>query len=459
MSWSMRANGVGRSAFAIRLWAMLLVAAACLTGCAQLARGPSEQTQRPPTAVACPDGPPAGTRCLRGRDSAGAPYLIAVPERWSGVLVVHAHGGPFLGEPTDRRADEDLKRWSVIVREGHAYAASVFRQGGFAVTSAAEDSERVRRIFVEHVSRPKRTLLHGQSWGGMVATRAAELFPGSWDGLLLTSAVVGGAATYAFRIDLRALYQHLCGNHPRRSETPYPLALGLPAGVAMSGADIAARVNECLALDRPAADRTPEQRHKAKLIADVIRIPESAIPSHMNWATLTLADITRRHGGIVIGNHDARLRGTADDAALNDGLDRAGLRWSPDTSARARFLADVEHAGRFVVPVLTTHGIDDATVFVEGGHTLRERMQVAGQGDNLVMTFVDSREHSYLGDAIYPPLFESLLAWVETGLRPTPASIAEQCRARQAARGTDPAGCRFRPDYQVQPLASRIPPR
>ena len=43
-----------------------------------------------------------------------------------------------------------------------------FRQGGFAVTTAAEDTDRVRRIFIDHVAKPRRTLLH-------VAPRELEL--------------------------------------------------------------------------------------------------------------------------------------------------------------------------------------------------------------------------------------------------------------------------------------------
>ena len=146
---------------------------------------PNYPPEAAPQSKACPEGVPAGATCLRGQDSASAHYLIVMPAKWSGVLVVHAHGGPSLGTPKTTRADEDIKRWSITVREGHAWAGSVFRQGGFAVTTAAEDTERVRRIFIEHVAKPRKTLLHGQSWGAMVATRTAEMYPKSWDGVLL----------------------------------------------------------------------------------------------------------------------------------------------------------------------------------------------------------------------------------------------------------------------------------
>ena len=419
-----------------------------LAGCAS----PPPAPEAPPQAAACPKEVPAGARCLRGQDSARAHYLVVVPERWSGVLVVHAHGGPNLGEPKASRADEDIARWAITVREGHAWAGSVFRQGGFAVTTAAEDTERVRRIFVDHVARPRRTLLHGQSWGAMVAARAAELYPGSWDGMLLTSGVVAGATTYDFRLDLRALYQHLCNNHPRPDEPAYPLSIGLPVDARLTTADLAARADDCLGVRRPAAQRTPEQARRLRTIVDVVRIPESSVVGHLNWGTFTLRDVSQRSGGSPFGNEGVRYRGSADDAALN----AAVPRFRADPAASARFAADVEHAGRFRMPVLTTHGVGDPTVFVEGKDTLRRRMQAAGNGDRLVETYVDSTAHSYLGDATYPPLFEALLRWVEQGEKPTPQGIAQRCRALRAA---SPADCRFLPDYAVAPLASRIPPR
>jgi len=83
-------------------------------------------------------------------------------------------------------------------------------------------------------------------------------------------------------------------------------------------------------------------------------------------------------------------------------------------------------------------------------------MVAAGNGPRLVQTFVDSKEHSYWGDAYYPPLFEALLIWVEKGQKPTPVGIADRCRQLRAAQ---PADCRFLPDYVPQPLALRVLPR
>lgn len=436
--------------FLPRCWALMAATLLLLTACASPT---TTSVESPPAAQACPEGVPDGARCLRGQDSASAHYLIVVPAQWSGVLVVHSHGGPALGPPQAARADEDIKRWAITVRLGHAWAGSVFRQGGFGVTTAAEDTERVRRIFVDHVARPRRTLLHGQSWGAMVATRAAEMYPQSWEGILLTSGVVAGPATYDFRLDLRAIYQHLCNNHPRPDEPPYPLAIGLPVGNKLSNAELAARANDCLGLSKPSAQRTPAQAQKLKTIVDVLKIPENSVLSHLSWGTFTLRDVVVKNGGASpFGNDGVRYKGSGDDIALN----AAVPRYRADAKAMAQFAADVDHRGRFAVPVLSGHGIGDSTVFVESNDTLRQRMVAAGNGGLLVQTFVDSAEHSYWGDAHYPPLFEALLSWVEKGHKPSPAGIAERCRQLRAAQ---PAECRFLPDYVPQPLASRILPR
>ncbi len=368
-------------------------------------------------------------------------------------MVVHAHGGPSYGPPKTTRNDEDIKRWAITVKEGHAWAGSVFRQGGFAVTTAAEDTERVRRIFVDHVAKPRTTLLHGQSWGAMVAARAGEMFPKSWDGILLTSGVVAGPTTYDFRLDIRALYQHLCNNHPLPTEPAYPLSIGLPTDSKLTPAELAKRANECLGTATPAAQRTPQQAQKLKTIVDVLKMPERSVLSHLNWGTFALRDVVSKNGGAApLGNAKVQYVGSSDDAQLNARIPR----FQPDPKAAAMFFADVDHHGRFSVPVISSHPNNDSTVFVEGQAALRQKMVAAGTADRLVQTYVDSSEHSYWGDAHYPPLFNALLDWVVKGQKPTAEGIDQRCKQLNPTQAKD---CRFLPNYAVKPIASRIYPR
>nr|WP_326538442.1 hypothetical protein [Pseudorhodoferax sp.] len=413
-----------------------------------------------PQPQACPAEVGPGVRCLGGRDSAGAYYLIALPAGWTaqqGRLVLHAHGGPFLGEPTMARITEDLKRWALVPRAGYAWAGSSFRQGGVAVRAAAEDTERLRQLFVQHVGKPALTVLHGQSWGAGVAAKGAETYTAGkpYDGVLLTSGLLaGGTRSYDFRLDLRVVYQHLCNNHPRPDEPAYPLWQGLPADSPLTAAELTRRVNDCLGTGKPAAQRSAEQARRLKTIVDVIRIPEGSVAGHLNWATFHFRDIAlnRTGGGNVFGNRGVQYRGSADDTALNAQVQR----YAADPAAVARFADDTDPGGRIPVPVLTVHGIGDATVFVEVQHHFAQTMAAAGRADALVQTYVDQSAHSYLGDAPYAALLAALERWVVHGDKPTPPGVAAAC---EAVRTQFPSECRFRPDYPVQPLESRVPAR
>ncbi len=442
-----------------RLW-MALPMAALLATLAACAHKTPPTREAAPQSAACPDGTPAGARCLRGQDSAGAHYLIVVPEHWNRVLVVHAHGGPTLGEPKAGRADEDIKRWAITVKAGYAWAGSVFRQGGVAVRSAAEDTERVRRIFVEHVAQPRRTLLHGQSWGAGVAAKAAEMYAARarsspYDAVLLSSGVLaGGTRSYDFRLDLRVVYQYLCGNHPRSDEPQYPLWMGLPAGSALTRAELAGRADECLGVRQPAAQRSAEQARRLKTIVDVIRIPESSVLAHLNWATWHFQDIAqnRTDGRSVFRNDRVRYRGSDQDDALNAGV----LRYRADPQAVAVFGADTDLTGRIGVPVLTVHGVDDPTAFVEMQSAFRATMDKAGNTDRLVQVFSDHGGHSYLSDPTYVALFDALLQWVDQGEKPTPQGIADGCKRHEAVHGE---GCRILPGFVPAAFDSRVAPR
>jgi len=420
-----------------------------------------------PQATPCPSGLPAASRCLAGSDSAGSHYLIALPTPWSGVLVLHAHGGPELGPPKAARTAQDLQRWAVVLRAGHAWAGSTYRQGGVAVHAAAEDTERLRQIFNTHVAQPKRTLLHGQSWGASVAAVGAELFgqPGAagrspYDAVLLTSGVLGGGSrSYDFRLDLRVIYQQLCRNHPAPDEPDYPLNIGLPPDSTLSHAALARRVDDCLGLRLPEPQRSVAQQQRLQTLLAVSGLAERSLLGHLNWATWHFQDVVqlRTGGRSPFGNRGVRYSGSADDDALN----RAVPRYTADAQAVARFAADADPGGRIAVPMLTVHAIDDPVAAVELEHSFHDTVQAAGQADHLVQTFAAFGDHSYLSDATYSTLLAELLRWLDSGQVPTPLAIARRCKALVGPEpeGSPTAQCRFVPAYQPASLDSRVPAR
>jgi pimeloyl-ACP methyl ester carboxylesterase len=444
---------------ALRFKSLTAISLACLFN----ALTAKAQVSTTPTAKPCPAEVAQGSQCVAGVDTAGAHYWLVKPPNWNGTLVVHAHGGPELGTPKPERATEDATRWAIWSRAGYAYAGSGFRQGGVAVRSAAEDTERVRTLFVAQWGPPKVTVLHGQSWGAGVAARTAEIFntpinsKPPYDAVLLTSGVLGGGSqSYNFRLDLRVVYQAVCNNHPKPDEAAYPLWQGLPVNNTLTRAELATRVDACTGIRQKSADRTPAQQRNLKTILDVIRIPESSLLGHMNWATWHFQDIVfnRLNGRNPFGNDRVRYLGSPDDTALNTQV----ARYTADPAALKDFSADTDPQGRINVPVLTMHGINDAVAFVELESTFKDTMTNGGSAARLVQVFTRDDNHSYTSDAQYVTAMRALLDWVASGNRPTPASIASQC-AVVATNFEATTGCRFLPEFQPQPLASRVPPR
>jgi alpha-beta hydrolase superfamily lysophospholipase len=439
------------------------LAAALLAGCAA-GPAPRPEPAAPPAfaaRVACPEGLLPGTDCRTGRDANGAHVWLAVPPGWTGTLVVHAHGGPELGEPRAERPVEDLQRWSVWNRAGYAYAGSGFAQGGVAVRAAADDVERSRRLFVAAFGAPKRTVLHGQSWGAGVAMQTVErhqrgLAP--YDAVLLTSGVLGGRRSYDARMDLRAVWQAVCGNHPESTEAPYPLWQGLPAGSTLTRAELARRAEACTGARAAPAARTPEQQRRLDTLVRLTTIPAEALAAHLAWATWHFQDIAanRTGGRAAFGNRGVVYGDPSrpDDAALDARVPRFDI----DPAARAWLADDTETRARLAVPVLQLHATGDPTAFVELASAFAERMRSAGNGGRLVQVFTDEREHSYLNDPLYVAAIGTLLDWQAGAATPTPRAVAERCAAT-VARFPARAPCRVQADAAVGSLDARSRPR
>ncbi|MFH0521816.1 hypothetical protein ACHBTE_32135 [Streptomyces sp. M41] len=412
-----------------------------------------------PAPADCPAELVGKASCYTGRDVSGAYYAMAVPADWNGSLVVHAHGGPDLGAESDpARSLDDLGRWSVMVKEGYAWAGSSYRRGGYGTRMAAADTESVRRLFVGEFGRPKRTFVHGQSWGGNVAAKVVETYGGqrgAYDGALLTNGVLaGGSRGYDHRVDLRVVYQYYCGNHPRPTEPQYPLWQGLRAGSTMTGAGLRARLQECTGHASAPEERTALQQRNLDDILAVTKIPERTLESHLRFATFTFRDVVhdRLGGRNPFGNQGVRYSGSHDDAALNAGVER----FSPDPTAVRDLSYDSDLTGKVSIPVLTLHAIDDPTAFVEHEAAYRAALRGAGRDGRLVQTFTREHEHSELSDAEYASSVAALDRWVRTGARPTARAVAASCAAFDRTYGT---GCFYDPAFRPAPYASRVEPR
>lgn len=414
-----------------------------------------------PVSAPCPGDLPEGLACYNGRDQNGAYYWIALPKNWNGILVMHAHGGPNLGVASFSTIGAELIRWRVVVNEGFAWAGSSYRTTGYGVRDAAEDTENLRRIFIDVFGKPRLTIMHGQSWGGNVAAKVIELYGknsggvSAYDAALFTSGVVaGGSRAYYFRLDLRAVYQYYCNNHPSPDELQYPLWMGLPPDSVLTASELQRRANVCTGYQLPPEDRTQEQREALANILNVIRIPERTFYSHLAWGTFHFQNIIQ---GLIGGenpfpNRGVRYDGSSDDWALNRGVAR--YRSNPDAVARLTYDSDL--TGEVALPILTMHAIDDPTAFVEHESAYRETLEQAGTANYLVQFFTNESEHSVLSQSEYSAVLHAVVDWVERGIRPTHDGVISSCDKFSQSYSD---GCFFNPEFRPNTFESRVYPR
>ena len=207
-----------------------------------------------PDTTPCPESVASIATCYTARHESGAYLYTVMPKNWNGNLVVFAHGGPTLTPPTATSGQRYMNgvNTPVAVKRGFAWIGSSYRREGFGVAMAAEDSDDARKFFIARFATPKRTILYGGSYGGIVGAKVIESYAKkkdgntNFDGALFAFGVVAGvAATWGQNVHQRVVYQYYCHNLPHPDEPQYPLWSGLPADSTITEKDIEARVDAC----------------------------------------------------------------------------------------------------------------------------------------------------------------------------------------------------------------------
>jgi GNAT superfamily N-acetyltransferase len=410
-----------------------------------------------PDTTACPEAVAAIATCYSTKLESGAYLLAAMPKGWNGYLIVFAHGGPALDPPKADSSKGDLAKYAAEVARGFAWVASSYRREGYGVQMAAADTDEARKFFIARIAKPARTIIHGASYGGLVAAKLIETNArnpdGSfnYDGALLNSGLLSGAAVgYEFRADLRAVYQYYCKNLPRPNEAQYPLWKGIPAESKMTLKDLQALVDECTGISKPADSRTELQKQNLANIIGVMGFPEALLVRHMQSATFLFRDINQRvtNGKSAFSNIGIRYKGSADDVALN----RDAARFAADAAARASLKADGQPTGALPIPMVSIHSINDPQVTVEVQSAYRDAVTKAGNAERLVQAFTDENQHTGQSAPEIVGALEVLMQWVVMGYRPEAETVAEACAQ---LRGAFDGPCRYHPEFQPKPYSSK----
>lgn len=397
------------------------LAAAMLQPVSVSAEGTTSPVQLSPRS--CPATLDQIATCYSGQDANGAWILTAIPRQWNQILVIHAHGGPRLGQPKADDSDEDLERFALMVRQGYAWTGSTYRRGGYGVRMAAADVDESRMLFWQQFGKPRLTILHGQSYGGNVAAKLAELHSTDaegkplFDGVLLTNSVLwGGTRAYGFRADLRAIYQYFCQNHPRQDEPQYPVWQGLPRDSKMTRTELEQRFNECTGAHLPQARRSIDQSRRLSGITGATNIAEDQLLRHLDWATFTFRDLVheRLGGRNPFDNSQSTYRGSGSDDALNRHVER----FAADPAAVAELAFDSDLTGLITVPTIAIHWQGDPIVSPDADRFYEKLVSQSGRSSLFVRLETETGTHSRIPDKDLSAALDALITWTDGGRRP-----------------------------------------
>jgi pimeloyl-ACP methyl ester carboxylesterase len=404
----------------------------------------------PPLTGPCPAGITVPATCYRGTGRTGAPYVIAMPEKWNGKLILYNRGAT----PVPFDSARSIGPTRFLLADSVAVAASAYRSATPLAKEAAEDVEDLRQIVVHTFGAATRTLVWGLSFGGLVSARCVERYR-TFDGAVVGCGTVAGAlASYYPLLDLRLAYQYYCRNLPRPNEPQYDLYWGLDPQGAMSVDEVRTRINDCTGVSLPAAQRSATQRQNLANILAVARIPESFLLTDMEAATTLLKILVQEtlDGRNPLKNMGVVYNGSPDDAALNNGI----ARYTANAQAAASFSSADDPTGKVGVPVVTIHATDDGRAFVENESAYRKKFEQAGTLGRLYQTYTSAGGHCLFNAAEALAMYDVLMTWISTGTAPTDQQTQAACDKYRARVG---GTCRFNFTFQPAALETRIYPR
>lgn len=357
------------------------------------------------------------------------PFALRVPPRWNGQTLLYAHGyaTPRPGateavpNPNSDPTSTGAGLLTTAYNQGYATANSAYAKVGYAVKEGIEATKALHD-FMQKAGSTKQYIA-GTSMGGNVAVGLIEKYPSDYVGALSMCGVVAGwRAELQYLLDFRVVYDYLTKG------TPYALP-GNGDAAQPNPAYTQQAVNTSVGGLFGAAGKGDAQ---AKAIIGQLARVTGVQPDPISFivplsSTVDgLSDLLRTMNGLGYSNVGRVYSGSADDTALNAGVQR--LTASPESAAYLD--AHYTPTGKFSTKLLAFHNLSDPLVPYLLEPQFAARVQAAGNSANLVQQVVDPQPvnladlsksgptHCYFTPAQMAFAWNELTGWVDKGLRP-----------------------------------------
>ena len=375
----------------------------------------------------------------------GARYLIEVPAKWQGGLVVFAHGiqrgsGPgTVGPPPIGHH---------ILAGGHAWVASGYRASEYQPHLFIEDLIALRELFVKEIGQPRWIVIYGRSMGGHLVVASLELHPGLYQGGLAECGLVDGISIGDYLMAYTAAAELISGvpmlDAPDReaftrlvAERVLP-ALGTPGAYTERGRQFDSVVKYLMGGDRAGNDLP-------------LRLEGLRGRYLMNMMYRT-RDLENEPNPGLRAASTAHIRYRIDPGLglTEDELNARVRRLHPAKDSRSPSANPVyaERTGQLKVPLITLHETGDAWVPLSLEQSYRRRTIAAGTDHLLVQRVVRGPGHCAFDGQTQRQAFDDLVAWIERGAKP----VGEDVLAPDLSR----IGLKWTPHLLLEdPLAPR----
>ncbi|MFF7653063.1 alpha/beta hydrolase family protein [Streptomyces sp. NPDC007983] len=426
---------------------------------------------------------------LEGHLASGAAYMMDMPARWNGTVLLFSHGYAPQGSPNPAQNAPSSQTRARLLDQGYALIGSSYATTGWAVTDAVPDQLATLDLFRQRFGAARQTLAWGQSYGGFVTTAIAERHADRIDGSLsMCGLVQGGVANWNSTLDpvfaLRTL-------------------LAPDSGIRLTGfTDQADAKSAASALTGKltAAQQTRQGRARIALAAALHNIPGHNDPSQpkpgpvdwtgqqanqyaaVNGLLRTAAfswrqEAESRAGGNPSWNTDvdyaAMLRHSSVYKEVTELYKEAGLTLRDDLRALGRaprITADPRavawtrntsaFTGRLTDPQLNIHTTGDGLIPVQAESAYRRAATAGGSAGLLRQAYVDGPGHCAFTTGEQLAALHTLERRLATGSWDTsPEALNSAAKAEDPA--AEPRYVGYRPTTYPRPydLAHRDGPR
>jgi pimeloyl-ACP methyl ester carboxylesterase len=367
----------------------------------------------------------------------GATYVIDVPAKWNGTLLLYSHGIAWGPNPA-RNATDPLTH-GYLLRHGYALAGSSYATVGWAVHEAIPDQIATLDVFASLFGTPIQTIAWGHSMGGLITAGLVQRHPNRFAAALPMCGILGGSVGYLNTLlDMPFTFNTL-------------IAGGTYEVVHVTNPNQDSAIAQA---DLTAAQLTPQGQARIALIAAMYDAPDWVDPSSPEPAPTDYASWEANQFLVVLGdleglpfvrvylealgggnpswntgvNYATQLKRSEYNAEVQALYAAAGLsldadlatlenaaRIASDPKAEKHLSENIILNGQISIPVLTLHTTDDPVISVEHEQAYAAVVRKAGNQSLLRQRFIHRAGHCQFTPAEMIAGFETLFSRMVTG--------------------------------------------